>query len=168
VKTLLVMRHAKSDRSNPGLPDHDRPLGKRGRADAARIATWLQVRQLEPDHVSCSTARRTRDTVDLLAPALGRAQPCFADTLYLANAHELLDHVRGLPDGSVRALLVGHNPGLQQLVLHLLPRSPARRPLEEGFPTAAVAVLALPITAWSEARAGAAELVASVTPRLLR
>jgi phosphohistidine phosphatase len=167
VKTLLLLRHAKSDRGDPSVPDHDRPLAPRGRDAAPRIAGWLEAQRLAPEHVRCSTARRTRETLDLIRPAIPGADVELDEEIYLAPADTLLERVRALPDYAGTALLVGHNPGLQQLALDLLERSPSRRSLEGKFPTGAVAVVSLPVQRWAETDAGAGSLLAYVTPREL-
>jgi phosphohistidine phosphatase len=161
VKTLLVMRHAKSGWDDPSLADHDRPLAPRGRRAAPRIAAWLQEQGYAPALVRCSSSARSRETLELLRPALAGAEVEIDETLYLATVDELLSLVRELPDVA-SAMLIGHNPGVQRLVVSLAGRSRARRQVEEKFPTAAVAVLALPT--WADAQPSAADLVAYVTP----
>jgi phosphohistidine phosphatase len=164
VKTLLLMRHAKSAWDDPSLADHDRPLASRGRRAAPRIAAWLREQDLVPAHVRCSSAVRTRETLELLRPALRNTHVEINEDLYLATADGLLELVRTLPDTASSALLIGHNPGMQRLVVLLAARSQARRRVEAKFPTAALAVLELPVEQWSETTPGIGELVAYVTP----
>jgi phosphohistidine phosphatase len=167
VKTLQVMRHAKSDWDDPELPDHDRPRAARGRDAAPRVAAWLRRQGLAPGLVCCSSARRTRETLDLVRPELGEAAVEIDDELYLASADGLLERVRRLPDDTPRVLLIGHNPGMQEFVLLLAGRSATRERVQAKFPTAALAALSLPVERWAEARPGMAELIAYVTPKQL-
>jgi phosphohistidine phosphatase len=143
----MLLRHAKSDW--PDVPDRDRPLAKRGRRDAPVIGRWLHDHGYQPELVICSTALRTRQTWDLVAPELGGSPSVtFEPRAYAASAITLLYLVRELPAACRSALLIGHNPGVSALASTLLetpedgtsgegiPGSPGLR-----FPTAAAAVL---------------------------
>ena len=163
-KTLYVLRHAKSDWDDPDLDDHDRPLAPRGRQAAPLIAGWLRDRGHAPALVLCSSALRTRQTLEHVAEAVPDAEVRVEDELYLASAGELLGRLRAVAEPIPSVLLIGHNPGLQALVLALAGRSPARRQVEGKFPTAALAVLAAP-GSWADLDEGAAELVEFVRPR---
>lgn len=138
----MLLRHAKSDW--PDVPDVDRPLAKRGRRDAPVIGRWLRDHGYLPDAVVCSTARRTRQTWDLVAPELGGSPSVtFEPRAYAATAMTLLYLARELPRRSRTALLIGHNPAISELAAEL-----AEPPAASGsagsagmrFPTAAVAV----------------------------
>ena len=94
---LLLLRHAKSSWDDAGLADHDRPLAKRGRRAAERVGAYLRTSDLLPDLVLCSSARRTQETLELLA--LGDREVRIEEGLYGAVEHELLDRVRQLSDG---------------------------------------------------------------------
>jgi phosphohistidine phosphatase len=134
-RTLILLRHAKSDWPD-GVPDSERPLAKRGRHDAPAMGRWLRDHGYRPDVVLCSTARRTRHTWDLVAPELGGSPSVtFEPRAYAASAATLLYLVRELPDGCRGALLIGHNPGIEELAANLDSGALAIR-----FPTAAVAV----------------------------
>lgn len=134
-RTLILLRHAKSDWPD-GVPDPERPLAKRGRHDAPAMGRWLRDHGYRPDVVLCSTARRTRQTWDLVAPELGGSPSVtFEPRAYAASAATLLYLVRELPDGCRAALLIGHNPGIEELAASLDSGALAIR-----FPTAAVAV----------------------------
>jgi len=140
----MLLRHAKSDW--PDVPDQARPLAKRGRHDAPAVGRWLRERGYRPDVVVCSTARRTRQTWELMAPELGGSPSVtFEPRAYDASALTLLYLAQELPSQYSSALLIGHNPAISDLANSLADRSadadgppppPALR-----FPTAAVAVL---------------------------
>jgi len=135
----MLLRHAKSDWPDD-VADQDRPLAKRGRHDAPVIGRWLHEHGYRPDTVLCSTARRTRQTWDLVAPELDASPSVtFDPRAYEASAMTLLYLARELPASCRTALLIGHNPAISELAADLTQPhagTPARR-----FPTAAVAVL---------------------------
>jgi phosphohistidine phosphatase len=115
---LILLRHAKSDW--PDVPDRDRPLAKRGRRDAPRIGRWLDEHGYQPDVVVVSDAARTRQTWDLVAPELGGSPAVhFEPRVYAASALTLLYLAQELPARYRTALLIGHNPGLSELVASL-------------------------------------------------
>lgn len=143
VRRLVILRHAKSAWP-PELDDHDRPLAKRGRRDAPVAGQWLRGYGYVPDLVLCSTAVRARRTWELAAEALDARPPVVHDTeLYHASAGELMDAVRRTAPETRTLLLVGHNPGLQELVLTLAAESvhEGLARAREKFPTCAIAVL---------------------------
>lgn len=155
--TLIVMRHAKAGEL-PGGPDFERPLKPRGRRDAAAAGQWLAGHGFEPDAVICSPASRTRQTWEYLSPALSAAPGFFAEPgLYRADAEEVAELIRLTP-AQVRTLMcIGHNPAAAGLVGMLTGTEP-------DFPTAAIAVVAVPGN-WPELYAGDGRLLASWTPR---
>ena len=165
--TLLLLRHAKSSWVDPTLPDHDRPLASRGRRDAKRIAKHLAGLEFEPELVLCSSAVRTRETLELVRPALGNSKVLFEDGLYGASSDELLGRIRVVPDAVGSVMLIGHNPGLEQLALLLASSGDELRRLETKFPTAALATLAVETT-WSRLAPGDAILTAYIVPKQLR
>jgi len=127
MRSLLLFRHAKSAWQRPGMRDTDRPLNERGHRDAVRMGRWMKAQGIEPRHVACSTARRARQTLDDLNEALALPADAieFSDHLYLAGLDSLLAHLAKVPvvDGPV--MLIGHNPGLEDLLAHLCgPRLP--------------------------------------------
>jgi phosphohistidine phosphatase len=163
-RRLVLLRHAKSDW--PDVADHDRPLAKRGRRDAPVVGRWLGESGYVPDAVVCSTAMRARQTWFLASAGLFLAVPAAAPMVrheprvYEATVLGLLMLVREFPPEWRTALLVGHNPGLAELAFGLIdppPDAPA------AFPTAAIAVLALP-GLWSDAGPGEAKLSAFAVP----
>jgi phosphohistidine phosphatase len=166
--TLYLLRHAKSSWADPTLPDRERPLAQRGRRDAKRIAKHLARLAIQPELILCSPAKRTRQTLELVGPALGAAGTTRLEAeLYAASADELLGRVRGLPEGVGTVMLIGHNPGLQDLAVVLASGGAGLERLAAKFPTAAVATLTLGNTAWSELSEGDALLAAYVVPKQL-
>jgi phosphohistidine phosphatase len=118
--------------------------------------------------VLCSGARRTRETLERIEPALGAADIRIEEGLYGAGKDALLERLRAIPDGVESVMLIGHNPGLELLALDLARPGPELRELEEKFPTAALAALTFAGSSWSELAPGAAELAAFVKPRDLK
>jgi phosphohistidine phosphatase len=166
---LILLRHAKSDWPSD-IPDHDRPLAKRGRRDAPVVGRWLGTSGYIPDAVVCSTARRTRETWELVADGLaaavpGTAPPVLYDPrVYDATVLRLLMLVREFAEHYRTVLLVGHNPGMAELTAGL-PDPPPRSPL--SFPTAAAAVMSIP-GQWADIAPGEAALLAFATPADMR
>jgi phosphohistidine phosphatase len=169
VRTLYLLRHAKSSWADPTLPDRERPLAPRGRRDAGRIAKHLARLEIEPDLVVCSPAERTRETLDLIRPALGTTTTVsLEDELYAASSDELLERLREVPEEVASVMLIGHNPGLQRLALVLVSDGAGLERLEAKFPTAALATLTIAETAWSRLAPADAVLAAFVVPKQLR
>jgi phosphohistidine phosphatase len=167
-RRLVLLRHAKSDW--PDVADHERPLAKRGRRDAPVVGRWLGESGHAPDAVVCSTARRARETWELVSAGLAEVVPGaspavgYESRVYEANVLGLLMLVREFDPAWRTAMIVGHNPGLAELTVGLM--SPdAERP--QAFPTAAVAVLGLP-GPWAEATPGEGHLLAFTIPAELR
>ena len=165
MKHLYLLRHAKSSWKDTGLPDHDRPLAGRGRRAAKAIARHLRDHGIEPELVLCSTARRARETLERIEPALGSPAVLVERDLYAANAPALLERLRSVPDTVESVMLIGHNPGLQDLGLDLARPSPTARELATKYPTAALATLAFGASNWHQIDHETAELVALVRPR---
>jgi phosphohistidine phosphatase len=168
VKRLLLLRHAKSSWKEHDLADHDRPLAPRGRRAAKLIATHLREQGIEPELVLCSSARRAREMLTGIQPALGGDVEVRIDTeLYGASERDLLERVQALPDALESVMLIGHNPATATLALSLAGRGRDLGRLKRKFPTAALATLGFG-GSWSDLDHGAAELVGFVTPRELR
>ncbi|CAN5275540.1 histidine phosphatase family protein [soil metagenome] len=164
MKALYLLRHAKSSHAG-GEADHDRPLAERGRRAAPLIAEHMRRQKIAPALVLCSSARRTRETLDLLAPALGDdTVRRFEDGLYQADAAALLERLRQVPHDVPTVMLVGHNPAVQEMALTLAGGGADVERLREKFPTAALATLAFDGAAWHELAPGDAELTGYVTP----
>lgn len=143
-KQLILMRHAKSDWGSPELADHDRPLNARGQTAAPQMGRWLQAAGYSPELVLCSSALRTQQTLASMQ-SLWEHDPKVRHLrdLYLASPDEILRAVRGDAQDEQRVLVLAHNPGLEFLVNQWAKDSMA-------FPTAAVAVFDLEITAWAQ------------------
>jgi phosphohistidine phosphatase len=118
MRTLYLLRHAKSSWAEPALPDWNRPLAPGGRRDAKRIAKHLVQLKIQPELVFCSSAERTRETLELVRTALGPTSTVtLDDELYGASAEQLLERIRLVPEETGSVLMIGHNPGLQDLAL---------------------------------------------------
>jgi phosphohistidine phosphatase len=168
VKRLLLLRHAKSSWKEVGLADHDRPLAPRGRRAAKLMAGHLRAQGIDPGLVLCSSARRARETLEGIQPALpADAEVRIDDDLYAASARDLMERVRALPDAVQSAMLIGHNPAMSAVALGLAEGGDDLPKLERKFPTAALATLAF-AGIWRELEYGGAELVGFVTPRELQ
>ncbi len=174
--TLTLLRHAKSSWDAPELDDYDRPLAKRGKKAAPEIGAALAAMGLRPDVILCSSAVRARATLDLVLPKLGAPVPrvIYDDGIYLAPPETLLSRLLRLaPDetGKVprHVMLVGHNPGLEELAVLLIGSGAlddtAR--LTEKFPTAGVAVIGFNAQSWAEIAPGAGRLEHFLTPKQL-
>jgi phosphohistidine phosphatase len=171
MKTLYLLRHAKSSWSDPSVSDRDRPLAPRGVRAAALVATHLQRAGIRPALVLCSPASRTRQTLDAMVPSLGDATEIrMEEDLYGASAGELMARVRNVAQGVSSVMVVGHNPALQDVGLELAGDGEevllAR--LRAKFPTAALATLDLADGGWATLGQGRAVLTALVFPRELR
>jgi phosphohistidine phosphatase len=165
VKTIHLLRHAKSSWSDTGVADHDRPLAPRGQRDARRLAKHLGQHGVAPALVLCSSARRSRDTLELIARSLPRKTKILVeDELYAAPAEALLQRLGWIPDVLPSALLIGHNPGLQDLALTLAGHGPGLDRLRESFPTCALVAMHIPAPTWRELVPGTAELIDYVIP----
>jgi phosphohistidine phosphatase len=165
-KRLFILRHAKSSWDNPGLDDHERPLAPRGRRALEVMSAHMQARGIAPDVVLCSTSRRTRETLDGIAVS---GERLIERALYSATCEEVLVRLRELPDGVSSAMVIGHNPTLQMLVLRLTNHAagvtdPRRDEIKRKYPTGALATLSFEC-AWSDLAAGRARLEEYVTPK---
>ena len=156
-RQLVLLRHAKSAWPD-GVPDAQRPLNDRGRRDAAAAGRWLRGHVAGLAAVACSPATRTRQTWDLVSAELADPPTArFDERIYAATPGELLAVVHDLPDGAASALMIGHNPGTEELV-ELLSGE------ELGMSTAALAVLTWD-GGWADAAAQVAQLRDHATPR---
>jgi phosphohistidine phosphatase len=167
MKRLYLLRHAKSSWDDPTLADHDRPLAPRGRRAAKVMAKHLARKGIAPELVLCSPSRRTRETLTRIVPGLGKnANLRIEAELYAASAAALLEVLHEVPDEVESVMLIGHNPGIQDLGLSLArPGSKSAR-VRNKFPTAALATLELN-GSWRELAPGSAELVSFVKPKEL-
>lgn len=171
--TLSLLRHAKSSWTEP-LDDYDRPLAKRGQKAAPEVGAGLSAMGLRPDLVLCSGAVRARQTLELVLERLGAPTPevVYDDALYMASPDSLLVRLNAVASerGTPRhVMLVGHNPGLEELALMLTGSGAAddRARMAEKFPTAAVAVIAFNTESWSGIEPGTGRLEHFLTPKRL-
>jgi len=161
MKRLLLLRHAKSSWAEPGLADFDRPLNERGLRAAPLVGRFLRRRKIRPDLVLSSPAERARRTAALVSEAAVLDAPTrYDERIYEATPEALVEVVSQVEEGADEVLLVGHNPGMEELIILL---AGERRPM----PTAALARVELEVEKWSKVRAGSGRLELHVTPREL-
>jgi len=169
LKLLGLFRHAKSDWHDPRARDFDRPLNERGRRGAAIMGRHIAEHGVKWDRVLASPAVRCAETIEIACHATGRPVAVNWDRrIYLASSATLLDVLREQTGEPRAILMVGHNPGLEDLIFDLVPddgSSPLRDAVEVKFPTAAYAVLELDIARWAELRERSARLVHLTRPR---
>lgn len=159
MKRLILMRHAKSDWGREGLRDHDRPLSLRGRLAAPLMAAWLREIGASPDVALVSSAARTRETWDRMA---FDAADETHESLYHASAEAMLKVARGAPDAAGTALLLAHQPGIEDFADRLLDGERV-----DGFPTAKIAIVEFARASWRDLAFGAGALVAEAAPKTL-
>jgi len=165
----MLLRHAKTERAEPGQRDRDRKLVKRGRADAPTLGAYISHHDLIPDLVLVSPAARVQETWDLVAEVFDKPpRQETDDRIYNASPHKLL-HVVAEPRKAKKLLIVGHNPSLHEFALLLIASGDveAREQLREKLPTSGLVVMDLPIDDWAELRPHSARLERFVTPRLI-
>lgn len=166
MKTLFLMRHAKSSWDDPKLADQDRPLAPRGHKAAARMAEYLRKNGVKPSVVLCTSAKRARQTLEHLRPALPKETTVKVEPrLYTAGSRDLMTRLRRLSHTAASVLVVGHNPAMQELVMELASKDPKLKAVRNKFPTAALAVLKAPTDEWRQLSPGEATLVEFVTPK---
>ncbi len=176
-KRLFVLRHAKSSWDEPGLDDHERPLSPRGRRAVEVIAEHMREQAIAPELVLCSTARRTRETLQALAPS---GEMLMEPELYGASCSTIIERLQRVAAPTTSVMVIGHNPALQMLVLRLVKPThhtgraavADRRPepdldqIQRKFPTAALASLSFE-GPWRALAPGCARLDAYVRPKQL-
>ncbi len=162
MKRLILMRHAKSDWSNESQPDHERPINKRGRRSARAMGDWLRRENISPDHVLCSDALRTQQTLAQLA--LEDVPVTFSRELYLAEPDVMIAALREAEDDCI--LMIGHNPGCPMLAEMLVSAAPEDNDFYR-FPTCTTLVVDFDIGSWREMRMGSGETIHFIVPRAL-
>jgi len=169
MKTLTLLRHAKSSWDDPVARDFDRPLNGKGQRAALAVGRYLRSEGMTFDHVVASPAIRIVETVEQIESGYGcDLAPIWDRRVYLASAGSLLDIVHELPAQARTALLLGHNPGLEDLILTLIPDRAGdalRDSVEEKFPTAAIAEMTFDVADWTAIRADSGRLVRFIRPR---
>lgn len=170
MRRLILIRHSKAARSQPGEQDIARPLIERGRGDAARLGAYMAAHRLIPDHVLLSPAQRAQETWKQASAALpSAARAMISERLYNATAHSLLAAIKDAPASAQAVLVVGHNPGLHELALMLIASGDIemREALGEELPTSGLVVIEFPITDWRALHQHSGRLERFVTPRSL-
>lgn len=167
MKSLTLLRHAKSGWDDPVGRDFDRPLNPRGRRAARTVGLEMKAQGLAFDLVLASPARRVVETLEEVATAYGPLDPNYDERLYLPSTATLMEIVRAAPDEVGRLLLVGHNPGLENLALRIAERGPdaLRSELEIKYPTGTVAEIGLPAARWADVQEGSGRIVRFIRPR---
>jgi phosphohistidine phosphatase len=169
--TLSLLRHAKSSWSNPTLSDRERPLATRGVTDAPLMGKAMAERGIDPELVLCSSARRTRDTLELVLPEL-RVEPkvVYVDALYHASPEQMLEMLHEIQPGANRVMLVGHNPEIQAFALGLVGSGPKdfKDRLRTKFPTAGLAVINFVSGLWRSVTVNSGTLNLFLSPKDVR
>lgn len=165
MKTLSLLRHAKSVWDDPSLGDFERPLNARGRDAARAMGRALRALGLGWDRVLASPAVRVAETIDGLGESYGPIAPVYDETIYLASLATLLDIVRATDDGCAALLVVGHNPGMERLALLLSRGGPLHDALALGYPTGALAEIAFSVDHWRDLAESGGTLARFLRPR---
>ena len=172
MKTLYLLRHAKSSWSDHATEDHDRPLNRRGQQNAPQMGQFMRKSGYVPDLILCSTARRTAETLSLIVPYIGDETPVrFERTLYLASSDAMLGRIKTTDDSCDRLLMVAHNPGMEHLAADLVSRDKLNgteqlyETLLAKYPTAALTVIEFDTEKWSEIALGTGSLREFKCPR---
>jgi phosphohistidine phosphatase len=166
MKTLILLRHAKSGWDDPVARDFDRPLNPKGQRAALAMGKHMKSLGLSFDLVAASPAARVVETLEHVGAGYGSdLAPAWDKRIYLASAATLLDLVHEFPDAAGTALISGHNPGLEELVLGLVPGGALRSDVEEKFPTAALAEIHFDVERWQDVEPREGELVRFIRPR---
>ena len=168
MKSLHLLRHAKSSWKDPGLNDHDRPLSKRGRQTAKMMAAYLRRAKIAPDLVICSTAMRARQTLDPIAKAKKPPKVVLEREIYGGAQRALWEQLWNLPESAKSVLLIGHNPALQDLALELAHADLNKLLASAGgkFPTGAMASFRFD-GAWKALEPHGAVLASYITPKAI-
>ena len=168
MKTLILLRHAKSSWDDSVARDFDRPLNKRGRKAARTIGREMRSQGMEFHSVIASPAARVVETLADVAAGYGQPiDPDYDDRIYLASASTLLDIVHDADDAADRLLIVGHNPGLEKLAMLLTgdDGNGLRGALAVKYPTATIAEISLPVEHWRDVAKGQGRLSRFIRPR---
>jgi phosphohistidine phosphatase len=166
---LMLLRHAKSEKAEPGMRDRDRELNARGRKDAPKIGAYMAHHGLLPDRVLVSSARRTRETWERMAKAFSDLAVDYDDRLYESGTNAILTVIKETARSARTLLVVGHNPGLYDTARLLIAAGDVetRERLNEGLPTAGLAVIDFVVDDWHKLHARGGRLERFVSPRSL-
>jgi phosphohistidine phosphatase len=169
MKRLIILRHAKSGWDVPVARDYDRPINDRGQRASVAMGEYVKQTGLQIDSIVASPAIRVSETLDLFVPAAGLTLETHWDRrIYLASSASLIEVLHDIPDHADNVMMAGHNPGLEDLILELVPddgTSAARDIVEDQFPTAAIAVLDIPVDRWTDVGKPVAALTTLTRPR---
>jgi phosphohistidine phosphatase len=169
MKMVTLMRHGKSDWDAPFSTDFERPLKNRGRKDAARMGRFMRDLDLVPELIISSPANRAHNTAELFAEAAGFEDEIeWEGAIYGADSVELVSLLRSASDAYDHVMIVGHNPGLEELCSRLIGTDPYGPAWGIRMPTAAVAHLLLDIVSWNDVQASSGQLQWLTTPRSLK
>src|SRR6185369_14868579 len=170
MRRLLLLRHAKAERLQPGGRDQDRVLAARGRADAKTLGAYLARHAFVPDRAVVSTAARTRETWTLLTAAMGQTPPVsFDERIYDAAPEAILGAIKETGRDTGTLMVIGHNPGLQELAAMLVASGDieARERLGREFPTSALVVINFAVETWNGVHPRGGRLEHFITPKWL-
>ena len=170
MRRLILLRHAKSDRGILGIPDHARPLNPRGKEAAKRMGAYMAKHHLVPDQVFCSTAERTRETWDIVQKAFTNpVATTFEKRLYDADAEGVLAVLHEIPPEAHTAMIVGHNPTMQDLATQLIAAGDIdqRANLHQKMPTGALVVIDFAVDSWTDVNLRTGRLDRFINPRSL-
>lgn len=170
MKTLHLLRHAKSDWANADLGDHERPLNARGIAAAKAMGMRLASEDFGVDAIFCSTATRARETHQLLVKPLPRIPATFHDDLYMVSPSELLAFIRGVGDSCQSIMLIGHNPATHALALSFIARAgtgagESLAALKDKYSTGALCTIGFELARWDQLAPGKGTLVRYIRPK---
>ena len=165
-KNLIILRHAKAETAKAGQEDHDRPLAERGLEEAQRMGEYMRAQDIQPERILCSTALRTRQTLDELHMD-GEIE--FSPSLYNASDVDHLRMIAAEPDTTTSLMLIAHNPGLHQLALRLAATGETRlmQYLAAEFPPCTLVVIDFSINSWQEIATIRGALRIYATPRMI-
>src|SRR5580765_183372 len=165
MKTLTLLRHAKSGWDDPSLSDFERPLNARGRNAVRAMGREMRALGLAFDRIVASPAARVTETIDGLAESYGPLAPVYDENVYLASLDTLRDIVRATDDAHETLLLVGHNPGMQRLALLLSRGGTLHEEIALKYPTGALAEIAFPVGHWRDVAESGGTLTRFLRPR---
>ncbi|HZS63862.1 MAG TPA: histidine phosphatase family protein [Xanthobacteraceae bacterium] len=171
MRQLMLLRHSKAVPADGRIDDSMRPLSPRGRRDAQEIGAYMARHRLTPDGVVCSPSKRTRETWDIVAPALGKPPAVAYDKrLYEATPETILDVIRKNGGEAQRFLIIGHNPGLHKAAVSLIAAGEVdlRERLQESLPTSGLVLIEFAFETWDQLHPRAGRLELFVTPESLK
>ena len=167
MRTLHLLRHAKSSWDDVSLDDIDRPLNDRGRRACEALSRYFADDAIVPDLILCSPARRTRETLAGIEAAFGEPRTEFPEELYGAGAETISALVAALPDDVDQAMAIGHNPGIEEAALSLAGSGANLERMRAKYPTGALATIEFEVDGWTEVTSGSGALISFVKPREL-